>query len=338
MKISCFLKDKSYAFIIFLVCYIIILFFFIAFKLENALIVAFSLILIFGFSSCLLIDYWRKKTFYTNLVCNARSLDRAYLVTSTMTDPDFYEGRLTMEVLYKMTSSMNENVSNITTSLADFKDYLELWIHEIKLPLASLILMSHNRPELFDRASLEQIRRIQSHVERILYYVRQENSEKDYLIKEVSLSKTINSIAVAHKDLLLESDVALLVHDIAGTVYTDSKWLEFILGQIIDNAVKYRRSDVESHITIWTEQNESALTLYIEDNGMGIPSADLPRVFEKSFTGQNGRHTSKSTGMGLYIVFNLLKKLGHDIRIDSVENSHTKVAITFYKNNFYEVL
>jgi len=136
----------------------------------------------------------------------------------------------------------------------------------------------------------------------------------------------------------LEHDVEFIVDVEGERVYTDSKWLEFILHQIISNSLKYKRDGVSSYIHIYLENDEKKTTLVIEDNGIGISSSDLSRVFEKSFTGSNGRVCSSSTGMGLFIVKNLCEKLGHMITIDSKVNEYTKVFVTFYKNHYYDVM
>ena len=120
-------------------------------------------------------------------------------------------------------------------------------------------------------------------------------------------------------------------------VLTDAKWLEFIVNQIVSNSMKYIRKDVDNIIRISVEESIKQIDLIIYDNGIGIPEKDIRRVFEKTFTGENGRTTSKSTGMGLYIVKKLCEKLGHKITIKSKVNEYTKIIITFSKNDFYKI-
>ena len=137
-------------------------------------------------------------------------------------------------------------------------------------------------------------------------------------------------------DLLMEK-IDFKVENIHKKVYTDSKWLEFILNQIINNSIKYKKKD-NSYIKIYLEEKEDVVTLIIEDNGIGIPKSDIKQVFDKTFTGNNGRNNRTSTGMGLYIAKNLCNKLGHKIEIESIENKYTKVLISFFKNDYYNVL
>lgn len=337
MRFICYLKDKFYSLIIFLLSYILILLMLLAFKIERSLIVAITLILIVCYILLIIIDYYRKKAFYTNLLVNIAHLDKSYLVLETLSKPHFYEGKLLYQALYDINKSMCENVKSLECQVSDFKEYIEMWIHEIKIPLSSLILMSHNHKENYNKKSLEQIKKIDDYIEQVLYYVRQDFAEKDYLINEVCLDKVISAVALKNKNDLLENNISLIVTDVAVKVLTDSKWLEFILNQIVNNSIKYRNV-TDAYIKISVTDEDDKAILIIEDNGIGIPSTDISKVFEKTFTGYNGRVRTKSTGMGLFIVWNLCNKLGHKINIESKQNKYTKVYITFFKNNFYDVV
>lgn len=338
MTIKNYLKDKWLLFILFLLISSFVLSMCFAFKVPTSFTIALFTILSFFFILSLLIDYLRKKSFYSSLLNNIERLDKSYLVLETIKKPFFYEGELIYQALYDINKSMTENVKNLENQTQDFKEYIEMWIHEIKIPLSSLILIAHNHPDKFDKKSMLQIKRIEDYIEQVLYYVRSENAEKDYLIKENSLDKIITQVALKNKDDLLERKIDLIVPPLQKKVLTDAKWLEFILNQIVNNSIKYKRDIENSYIKFSITENSSYLILTIEDNGIGIPQSDLPKVFDKTFTGYNGRIKSKSTGMGLNIIKNLCSKLGHKIEIESHINQYTKVHITFYKNNYYEVL
>ncbi len=185
---------------------------------------------------------------------------------------------------------------------------------------------------------VDQVKRLDNYVDQVLFYVRAENAEKDYLIKKTELNKVINKIALKNKDYILENNIDFNVLNCEKKVLTDSKWLEFIIDQIINNSIKYKREIASSFIKIYTEENNEELRLIIYDNGIGIDAKDLPRVFDKTYIGTNGRLKSKSTGMGLYIAKNLCEKLGHKIAIESKVNEYTKVIITFNKESIYDVL
>lgn len=282
-------------------------------------------------------DYNRKKDFYNSLLSHTEQLDKKYLVLETLEQPHFYEGELIYQNLYDVNKSMCEHVKAYEESLKDFKEYLEMWVHEAKLPIASLQLMCHNNKEVLDKRFAEQLRRLDSYTEQVLYYVRCEHAQSDYLINENMLNKLVSKVAIQNKDDLLANQIELQVENVKHLVMTDGKWLEFVLNQLISNSIKYRRRDVQSWIHICAEDLEDRVVLRVKDNGIGISASDISRVFEKSFTGENGRSYAKSTGMGLYIVKQLCKNLGHAVEIDSVQGEWTEVSISFAKNDFFKM-
>lgn len=337
MKFSEYLKDKLYSIGLFLFAYVLILLIFIAFKLEIEAIIVISIIMIILMIIELVIDYYRRMDFYNNLLLNIERLDRSYLVLETIKKPSFYEGRLIFQALYDINKSMAENVKEYENAINDFKEYIEMWIHEVKIPISSLLLMSHNHKDKFDKKSITQMKRIEDYVEQILYYVRAENASLDYLISRVSLDKVISKVLLKNKDDLLEKEIDLVIDNIKTFVYTDAKWLEFILNQIINNSIKYKRDNVNSYIKINVVNEENKVLLIVEDNGIGIKREDISRVFDRTFTGHNGRIRTKSTGIGLFIAKNLCNKLGHNIEVNSTYNEYTRVIISFPKNTYYDV-
>ena len=338
MKFGSFLKDRLYSIIIALFCYFIILSVLLAYKSDKAIVIAITIILLVTYILLFLTDFFRKQKFYTDLLTNIDNLDKAYLVLETLNRPEFYEGELLCQALYEIDKSMNENVRIEKEQLLDNKEYIEMWIHEVKRPLASLVLTLNNQKNILDRKTKNILKRLEDYVDQVLYYVRSENAEKDYFIKEVDLSKVIKNVGIKNMDDLLDNKVEFIVDKTNYKVFTDSKWLEFILNQIINNSIKYKRNIDNSYIKIYVKDNLDITVLIIEDNGIGIKSSDIRQVFDKTFTGTNGREKTTSTGMGLYIAKNLCKKLGHKIEIESKENEYTRVFITFAKNKFYDVL
>lgn len=287
MRFSKYLKDKMYGVFLSLISYVIILLIFFAFKVNIEVIISTSLIYLFSISSLLLIDYFRKRKFYTDLLSNVNALDKAYLVLETLTKPEFYEGELLCQALYDIDKSMSENINKIEEQMQDFKDYIEMWIHEVKIPLSTLVLISENHKSRFDKKTKTQLKRLENYVDQVLYYARSENAEKDYLIKETNLSKVIKNVGLKNMDDLLENKIDYNVKNVNVKVLTDSKWLEFILGQIINNSIKYKRNIESSFIKISVLDEKDRITLIIEDNGIGIKESDLKQVFDKSFTGEN---------------------------------------------------
>lgn len=338
MKFGSFLKDRLYSIIIALFCYFIILLVLLAYKSDKAIVIVITIILLVTYILLFLTDFFRKQKFYTDLLTNIENLDKAYLVLETLNRPEFYEGELLCQALYEIDKSMNENVRIEKEQLLDNKEYIEMWIHEVKRPLASLVLTLNNQKNILDRKTKNILKRLEDYVDQVLYYVRSENAEKDYFIKEVNLSKVIKNVGIKNMDDLLDNKVEFIVDKTNYKVFTDSKWLEFILNQIINNSIKYKRNIDNSYIKIYVKDNLDITVLIIEDNGIGIKTSDIRQVFDKTFTGTNGREKTTSTGMGLYIAKNLCKKLGHKIEIESKENEYTRVFITFAKNKFYDVL
>lgn len=337
MKFKKYLFDQLPQIAVFMFCYIIIFLLLKVFRIDHELTLAVIFIFIFQFLFMIFYDYFKKQSFYKELNETLNQLDQKYLVLEMISKPNFYEGELFYDTLYQINKSMIENVKEYSLSITDFKEYVEMWIHEVKIPISSLVLLNHNSDHSFDKRYIEPIKKLDHYIDQILYYVRSENTEKDYFIKETKLEEMIKNVALKNKDDLLQNKIDLKVTIKKETVLTDSKWLEFILNQIINNSIKYKKNHVTSLIQISSKKEKDKIYLSIYDNGKGIPSSDLPRVFDKSFTGTNGRNSVKSTGMGLYIVQKLCTKLGHKISIESKEGEYTKVTITFYQNDFYKM-
>ncbi len=337
MKLNKYLKSNFIIILLFIIVVVISNLIFISFKVVNQAIIGINITLVLGLITYIIIDFRKRKKFYDKFLIDLDLLDKKYLITEILNKPEFYEGEILYNSLYEINKAMADEIKEYKQSILDFKEYIEMWIHEVKLPLASMNLMIHNHKEIIDKKFIEQLRRIDDDVEQVLYYVRSENAEKDYLIKETSLSKIISNVAMKNKDLLLENKIDFNVDVKNKKVLTDSKWLEFIINQILNNSIKYIREDTEHCIKITAEENSKNVILKIYDNGIGISTSDLCKVFNKTFTGSNGRKGKYSTGMGLYIAKQLCNKLGHKITIDSKENEYTEVSILFNKNDFFDV-
>ena len=337
MKFKDYLKDKVYAIILTFLSIGIIYLIFKAYRIKTGIIFYGLIIFLICNVIIMLIDYFRKRKFYNEFLINIEELDKSYLVLETLESPEFYEGKLLYQSLYEINKSYLENVNKINNSRKAFKEYVEMWIHEVKIPLTSLTLTINNHSNEINLKIKSQIKRLEDYVDQVLYYVRSENAEKDYLIKKIDLGNIIKNIGIKNMDDFLENHIEFVVEKINIDVLSDAKWLEFILGQIINNAIKYKRNIINSYIKITAKEDKTKVVLMIEDNGIGIKESDIRQVFDKSFTGENGRIRSKSTGMGLYIAKNMCDRLGHIIRIESSVNKYTRVYITFAKNDFYEI-
>lgn len=336
MKASLYLKDKIIEIFIFLLTIIIITLFFFAYKMPISLIIITIIIINVLFITCFMIDYHKKKAFYDFYLLTLNRLDQKYLILETLTKPSFYEGQILYDSLYEINKSMLEKINSYKENVNDFKEYIETWIHEVKIPIASMELMHFNHQDKLSKSLKEEIDRLDDYTEKVLYYVRSENAEKDYLIKKVNLNKIIHNVLIKNKNILLENKIDVITDNKSAFVFSDAKWLEFIINQILSNSIKYHSKE-NPYIKISITKEDNLVFLNIYDNGIGISKKDLPRIFDKTFTGTNGHQNSKSTGMGLYIVKNLINKLGHQISITSKEHGYTKVTITFALNDYYHL-
>ena len=334
MKLSNYLKDKIIIIVLVILTYFIITSFMIGFKIIDEFRWCFTVIYFLMFIILFLYDYFRKYFFYKEILSKLNLLDEKYLICELVSKPNFLDGEILYQMLYEINKSMNENIRDYRSKINDFKEYVELWIHEVKIPLSALILYTHNKKT--SKALVNEINKIDNYLEQILYYIRVENTEADYIIKEVDLNKVIRDVMLKNKDVLLERNIDIIsdVHSLK--VLTDYKWLEFMVNQVISNSMKYMRDIDDKKIEIKAYKQNNYIVLEILDNGMGIPASDIGRVLNKTFTGQNGRKVPGSTGMGLYIVSNLCKKLGHKLEIESKEGEYTKVKFVFDDNSFYK--
>ena len=364
MTVRNYIKDKIIEIILVAVICVIIIWLLLVFKVNLVASVLITGLFLVSWIGMFIYDYNRKKSFYNGLRENISQLDKAYLVLETLEKPDFLEGQLIAEALYEIDKSMAENVSQYQSYNKDFSEYIEMWLHEVKLPLSAISLKLHNLINLENsleqksgsqileyKKLLAETRRIESLVNQVLYYVRSGNMEKDYHISKVSVAELIHETAMTYRENLQDNDMNLQVEtgdmDINKTlVNTDSKWFTFIMGQLISNSIKYKKDQGEAFVRIAVnaveandkqDKNFKGIQIILEDNGIGIPEEDLNRVFEKSFTGFNGQSRTKSTGMGLYIVRELCRKLGHKVSIDSKQGEWTRVSIIITDDEFYEV-
>lgn len=334
MRLKDYVKDKFIDILIVLIMLFFVTMMLIVFKVKLSFVLAIIILILFCLLSMFFYNFFKKKVFYDNFENILNNIDKKYLISEMITEPNFLEGKILCDSLYLTNKSMNDRINNYKCSFDDLKDYIEMWIHEVKIPLANLILISHNSEK--NIKITKEINRIENYIEQVLYYFRSENVQTDYLIKKYDLRKIINKVIVKNKEAFIFNKVSLKLSDFNYSVLTDSKWLEFIINQIINNSLKYTKENGLIEINAFSEN--SNIVLEIIDNGIGIKQSDLYKVFEKTYTGYNGREGGSSTGMGLYICKKLCDKLGHQIKIESKKGKYTKVSIIFKENDFYNVL
>ncbi len=208
-------------------------------------------------------------------------------------------------------------------SFSNMIDYYTLWAHQIKTPIAAMRLILQSEEKEFNEELLEQLFRIEQYVDMVLHYLRMESESSDLLIKRYSLDNIVKQAVKKYAKSFIRKKIKLNYEDLNFGVITDEKWLVFVIEQLLSNALKYTPS---GSISIYMDEKLPE-TLVIEDTGIGIQDEDLPRVFEKGFTGYNGRADKKSTGIGLFLCKKIVKNLSHTISIESTLGKGTKVKI-----------
>ncbi|MDR7869317.1 MAG: sensor histidine kinase [Tissierellaceae bacterium] len=208
-------------------------------------------------------------------------------------------------------------------SIVDMMEYYTIWAHQIKTPIAAMrILLQSERSDL-STDLLEQLFKIEQYVEMVLQYLRMEHMSSDLHIRKHSLDQIIKQAVRKYSKLFIRKKIKLNYNDLNRIILTDEKWLLFVIEQILSNAIKYTNI---GEISIYMDSILSN-TLIIEDTGIGIEEEDLPRIFEKGFTGFNGRAYKKSTGIGLFLCKAILDKLSHTIKIESEIDKGTRVMM-----------
>lgn len=262
-------------------------------------------------------DFMKKKKRYAQILYANKHLDKKYLLHEVLPKGGSNEERFFQSLLYIGNKAMMEEVSSIQRERSEYQEYIEQWVHEIKTPISAMKLWSENQQVDRRRDLMQQLERTEHYVEQALYYARCENVNKDFHIHKVDLAKCIQESLLENKYLCMSSHVQMEIPQNSCLVYCDEKWIIFILNQLIENAVKYRREE-NAKISITTETVDANTLLHVRDNGIGICAQDLPRIFEKGFTGMNGRQANRhSTGIGLYLCKRLCDALNVELSATS---------------------
>lgn len=276
-------------------------------------------------------QYIKKIKYYNTIRSKLEMLDQKTMISEMMERPDFFEGKFVYDIVQTCNKSMNDEILKYKTEAAGYREYIEMWIHEVKTPLAAAKLILENHPSEISEAMDEEMRQINYYLEQALYYARSNSVEKDYIVKELSLKDVVQNCVRSNAKILIGNKVKIQMEDLDYKIFCDEKWISFILNQIISNAVKYKKED--AHISFGVEQKDNQIFLKVTDNGIGISSKDLPRVTQKGYTGTTGRNYHKSTGMGLYLCKKLCDKLQLSFKIESMEEQYTTVTIGFPRNS-----
>lgn len=273
-------------------------------------------ILIFVLYGCF--DFFRKKAFY-------RELQRRSELDAYTPFPDSIND-IENTYLQLMKTLQDKHIKKLEImehERKEWQEYMTSWFHEIKTPIAVSRMIYETGGTMESLA--EEMDKIEHFIEQALYFSRLNDFHKDYFIQEVDLERIVKEAIKLHIKTFIARKIHINLNLQRFEILTDKKGILFILNQLLSNSLKYTASNGAISIHI----DPLKRTLRIKDNGIGIAKEDLPRVFEKGFTGKNGRQFHSSTGMGLYLTKKTTEKLGHHLEIYSEKDQFTEVVLFF---------
>lgn len=276
----------------------------------------------------------RKLRFYRDMEGRLDALNEKYLLAEVMVEPGFPEGEFLFSTTRTMGSSMAEAVGDARRDMGEYREYIETWIHEVKTPIAAARLCLENHPGPLADSVEDSLFQIEGYVEQALFYARSGAVDRDYAVRALPLNQAVSAALRRYARPLIEAGFRVELGDLDAVVCSDGKWVEFILGQLISNSLKYRSSSPK--LVFSQEVKRDGVVLSLLDNGPGIPPEDLPRVFDKGFTGANGHLLStRSTGLGLYLCKKLCARLGLGLSLSCPPGGGTLAALTFPLGRFH---
>jgi len=279
-----------------------------------------------------IIDYINLKNKYKDILrCleNHKDID-TYLISGKSIEDNIMKG-----IIEDLKLKNDEEVKEYRKNLKELDEYIAKWVHEIKIPISALDIITDRLSSIEDSIDIKnQVAKINFLVNSILYSSRSSSMFEDIFFNKVSLDKIVKSSIKNNSFLLIKNNIEVMLNNLDYTVFTDIKCISYILDQIINNAIKYSKE--KGKIEFSAKNIENGVVFSIKDYGIGIEKEDIDRVFDKGFTGMNGRNRLyKSTGMGLYFAKNMIDKLGHKIEVSSKKDEYTIFNIYFYDISDY---
>lgn len=326
-----YLRDRIPLIMLWLACMILITIMLVVLLIPFDAIVLIAIIMAIVLVLAIYLDYHRRADFWKSLAHIAETLERAEYLEDLIDSPLFIEGQIAHDSACMISRRASQEIAELRARNREHAEYTELWVHEVKTPLAAakLTLDKMHGP---DADTLKhELERLEGMVEQALFAARSESLASDYLIREISLIEAVREACRSNMRYLTSCKVALDMHiepDV--TVLADKTWLAFILSQLITNAAKYEANTITFTAILPDREGPNACTpLEVRDDGCGIPAADVPRVFDRGFTGEVGRAHGSATGMGLYLVARMCKRMGLGVMIASEEGVGTRVMLSF---------
>lgn len=333
MSIKEFLKEKLSNFIYSAVLFLIInMYLFSLNSIKNLSdLIYLDILIITIFIVFTILDYRKMKDRYSSIM---ELIEDEKDIDSYCIDNNFLEGKIINYIIDYKDKKLENETKECENQLKDMEEYISRWVHEIKLPLSAMKI-------ILDRDSDDMISSIENELEKmnflvnsVMYGSRATASAEDIFIKEENLKDIVRTAVKSNAFFLIKNNISPKLGDLDFKVYSDKKWITYVLGQLINNSIKYSKEN--GVIEFSAEDKGESIELKIRDNGIGINEEDLERVFNKGFTGSNGRNSVyKSTGMGLYFSQKIIDKLNHSIEVESVKDKYTLFRIRFYKISDY---
>ena len=325
-----FLEEKTGE-LLFQLCYLAFVLFLLIFYGVDLRFVGLLAVLFLGVHGirewCL---YQKKRRAAQQIIDLTDKLEEGYYIAEVLPKPKELQNEAYYYALKKACKAMNDEVSRVAEEKREYQEYVESFAHEIKVPIGALSLTFDNTKNYTLKRETDKIAQL---VEQMLYYARSENTEKDYFVKQLNLGDVVHGVILKFRYGLMEQRAAIAIGDVDQIVYTDEKWLTFILAQIVQNSVKYFNKQ-ENRLTICGQDEGTSIRLAVEDNGCGISPSEIGRVCEKGFTGSD-RNKANATGMGLYLAKKLCDRLGLGLEIASEVNVYTRVTLVFPKGTVH---
>ncbi len=327
MTLREFLSDRLKRIALQVICAGLATLFLFATGTQPGVLVILLIVFLLVFLTVNMFDFFQQRARLLELKSILDGLDRKYLFTECVPPPKGLFERRLFDLARLAGRDMTGAVSDAQASQREYREYVERWVHEIKAPLTAARLICRELDGDTRRKLTAELSQIEAHIERALFYARAENPEQDCLFRQIELEKIAAQAIENHRSLLIQNGIRVELENMNRAVYTDEKWAVFILGQLLQNAARYRGP--EPVITLSAKPLGKQVQLTVSDNGIGIPAHELPRVFDRGFTGSNGRSRGGSTGMGLYLCGKLSGFLELGLEIVSEEGKRTTVTLTF---------
>ncbi len=258
---------------------------------------------------------WRRKVLFLESLRG-----QAALLMSLVPEPREPGEAAYRELLLELDEDRRTAVSALDARMRESVDYYTMWVHQIKTPISAMRLILQEDESERGRALSAELFRVERYVELVLSYLRLGGASTDYVIRQVDVDNVLRQAARKYAPLFIRGKVSLELNETGLRALSDEKWLQLVIEQVLSNAVKYAPG---GHVKVWSEGER----LLVQDDGVGIAAEDLPRIFERGFTGYNGRMDKRATGIGLYLSQEICRKLGHTITVESELGKGTRVTV-----------